>query len=179
MLVLGLAGCGVQAEREGGRADRGSAAKAAPGKPVVRHRTVRQRQRIPFSSLTRSSAVLKKGVRQVSQRGVAGLRVKVFQVTMKNGVVSSRKLMRTLVVRRPVSRITLHGTRVDQPVPPPAPAPSGRCDPNYTGACVPIASDVDCGGGSGNGPAYVYSSVRIIGYDVYDLDADGDGFGCD
>ena len=33
------------------------------------------------------------------------------------------------------------------------------CDPNYTGACVPIASDVDCAGGSGNGPAYVAGPV--------------------
>ncbi|MCW2792245.1 MAG: hypothetical protein JWO76_1343 [Nocardioides sp.] len=178
MLAFGLAGCGMQAEREG-RSDRGSAAKATSDKPVVRHRTVRQRQQIPFSSLTRNSAALKKGVSQVSQRGAAGLRVRFFRVTMKDGVVAGRKLVRTLVVRRPVPRITLRGTRVDPPAQPPAPALSARCDSNYAGACVPIASDVDCGGGSGNGPAYVYSSVRIVGSDVYDLDADGDGYGCD
>jgi hypothetical protein len=28
---------------------------------------------------------------------------------------------------------------------------AGRCDPDYAGACVPIASDVDCAGGKGNG----------------------------
>ncbi|WP_431606782.1 hypothetical protein [Mycolicibacterium neoaurum] len=32
-------------------------------------------------------------------------------------------------------------------------AQAAPCDPNYSGACVPIASDVDCAGGSGNGPA--------------------------
>ncbi|MBJ2151168.1 hypothetical protein JC607_09860 [Paracoccus sp. IB05] len=53
------------------------------------------------------------------------------------------------------------------------------CDPNYSGACVPVASDVDCAGGSGNGPAYVEGPVRVIGQDVYDLDRDGDGVGCD
>ena len=37
------------------------------------------------------------------------------------------------------------------PAPKPEPKPSG-CDPNYSG-CVPIASDVDCAGGSGDGPA--------------------------
>jgi beta-lactam-binding protein with PASTA domain len=52
------------------------------------------------------------------------------------------------------------------------------CHPSYSG-CVPIASDVDCGGGEGNGPAYVYGTVRVIGYDEYGLDADGDGYGCE
>ncbi|MBX7450913.1 hypothetical protein GR927_23270 [Mycolicibacterium sp. 3033] len=53
------------------------------------------------------------------------------------------------------------------------------CDQNYSGACVPIASDVDCAGGSGNGPAYVQGPVTVIGTDIYDLDRDGDGTGCD
>ena len=57
------------------------------------------------------------------------------------------------------------------------PAPSG-CDPNYSG-CVPIASDVDCAGGSGNGPAYVQGPVRVIGGDPYGLDRDNDGVGCE
>jgi endonuclease YncB( thermonuclease family) len=79
-----------------------------------------------------------------------------------------------------------------QPAPPatparrPAPAPttiarpaSGGCHPSYAGACVPIASDVDCAGGSGNGPEYVSGPVRIVGPDVYELDGrDGDGLGC-
>ena len=57
--------------------------------------------------------------------------------------------------------------------------PAGRCDSNYAGACVPIASDVDCAGGSGNGPRYVSGPVRVVGSDIYDLDRDGDGVGCD
>ena len=52
------------------------------------------------------------------------------------------------------------------------------CNPNYSG-CVPIASDVDCAGGSGNGPAYVRGPVYITGYDVYGLDRDGNGVGCE
>ncbi len=64
--------------------------------------------------------------------------------------------------------------------PPPAPvAPqSSNCSPNYTG-CVPIASDVDCAGGSGNGPAYVRGPVQVLGADIYGLDSDGDGVGCE
>lgn len=59
-------------------------------------------------------------------------------------------------------------TRVDTP----------HCDPNYSG-CVPIASDVDCAGGLGNGPAYVKGPVKVIGKDVYGLDKDRDGIGCE
>lgn len=53
------------------------------------------------------------------------------------------------------------------------------CDSNYSGDCVPIASDVDCAGGSGNGPAYVRGPVYVTGSDIYDLDRDGDGVGCE
>lgn len=54
----------------------------------------------------------------------------------------------------------------------------GRCHPSYT-PCVPIASDVDCLGGSGNGPAYIAGPVKVIGPDEYGLDADHDGIGCE
>ncbi|NKX47820.1 hypothetical protein HGG67_06225 [Rhodobacteraceae bacterium R_SAG8] len=46
------------------------------------------------------------------------------------------------------------------------PAWSQECDPNYD-PCVPVASDVDCAGGSGNGPADVQGPVRVIGTDIY------------
>ena len=58
------------------------------------------------------------------------------------------------------------------------PVQSQSCDPNYT-PCVPVASDVDCEGGSGNGPAYVRGPVTVIGTDIYGLDRDGDGIGCE
>jgi hypothetical protein len=72
------------------------------------------------------------------------------------------------------------------PAPPPSPAPRSvppgpgpGCNPNYT-PCVPNDPvDVDCAGGSGDGPSYVTGPVRVTGVDVYDLDRDGDGTGCD
>ena len=64
----------------------------------------------------------------------------------------------------------------------PAPAakrPPKRCHPSYRGACLdPNASDYDCIGGSGNGPKYT-GTVRVVGPDVFGLDRDGDGWGCD
>ena len=56
--------------------------------------------------------------------------------------------------------------------------PTDRCDPNYS-PCVPIDSDVDCEGGRGNGPSYVRGPVKVVRTDVYGLDRDGDGTGCD
>jgi hypothetical protein len=66
------------------------------------------------------------------------------------------------------------------PVPPTAtPAPVKRdCHSSYS-PCVPIASDVDCAGGTGNGPVYVAGPVQVTGPDVYDLDRDGNGVGCE
>jgi len=69
-------------------------------------------------------------------------------------------------------------TAAPLPQPPPEPAPPSGCDPNYSG-CVPIASDVDCEGGSGDGPAYATGPVQVIGTDIYGLDSDNDGVGCE
>ena len=63
-----------------------------------------------------------------------------------------------------------------KPKPKPKPTRSATCDPNYSGGCVPIASDVDCAGGSGNGPAYFSGPARVVGSDIYRLDADHDGY---
>ena len=48
--------------------------------------------------------------------------------------------------------------------------------------CIPNRrSDVDCYGGSGNGPRYTRPGVvyRVFGSDRYGLDADNDGKGCE
>jgi len=49
------------------------------------------------------------------------------------------------------------------------------CDYN---PCLAPASDYDCEGGSGDGPAYT-GTVEVIGTDIYGLDEDGDGIGCE
>ncbi len=51
------------------------------------------------------------------------------------------------------------------------------CHPSYI-PCVPYAIDVDCRGGSGDGPVYT-GRVTVVGPDVYDLDRDNDGIGCE
>lgn len=63
----------------------------------------------------------------------------------------------------------------------PASSASSRCHTSYTRTCIPPdVSDADCAGGSGNGPHYVYEEdIGVVGPDVFDLDRDGDGLGCD
>lgn len=51
------------------------------------------------------------------------------------------------------------------------------CHENYE-TCVPIAEDVDCEGGQGDGPLYVKGPIKVLGFDVYRLDTDGDGIAC-
>ncbi len=69
------------------------------------------------------------------------------------------------------------------PPPPPPPPPTTApplpqsCTAGYD-PCIPPGSDVDCAGGSGNGPRYVQGPVYVSGPDVYDLDRDGNGVGC-
>jgi hypothetical protein len=58
-------------------------------------------------------------------------------------------------------------------------ATAEECHPSYEGACVPIASDVDCEGGNGDGPEYVRGPVYVVGPDDYELDRDGDGVACE
>lgn len=62
----------------------------------------------------------------------------------------------------------------------PVPQQQGsNCDSNYEGPCVPIARDVDCEGGSGDGPEYVSGPVYVVGNDIYRLDNNNDGVGCE
>ena len=51
------------------------------------------------------------------------------------------------------------------------------CHSSYSG-CLNRPGDYDCRGGSGNGPNYT-GRVQVIGPDVYRLDRDGDGIGCE
>jgi hypothetical protein len=151
---------------------------------------------IPFASTTVDDPTLLTGAKVVRTSGRAGVKTVTWLVRTRGGVEVGRNVSGEQVTTPAVDEVVAVGTAV--PAPPPAerttapPAPkstptpkvttppsTGTCDPNYAGACVPIASDVDCAGGKGNGPAYVRGPVRVIGEDIYELDADHDGIGCE
>jgi hypothetical protein len=136
-------------------------------------------QAVPFESVTVDDPSAAAGTSVVSVVGVDGVLTLTYRVTSIDGIETARAKVSEVVTTAPVTQVTSIGSRVDrQPVAPPPPASSGGCDPNYT-SCVPIASDVDCAGGSGDGPAYANGPVTVVGSDIYDLDRDGDGIACD
>lgn len=145
-----------------------------PAAARVETKTVTETAVVPFTEKTVNDASLAKGTRSIRTPGVNGAKTLTYQVTYTDGVETSRQLVKEVVTKAPVTQVTAVGTKT---APPPAP-PAAKCDPNYTG-CVPIASDVDCEGGSGNGPAYVRGPVQVIGKDIYNLDSDNDGWGCE
>jgi uncharacterized protein YabE (DUF348 family) len=127
---------------------------------------------VPFGSTTILDSSMTKGTSKVSTAGVNGQKTVTYQVTKIKGVEVSRVKTGEEVTTQPITQVTSIGTKV-------AVRTSSNCDPNYSGGCVPIASDVDCGGGSGNGPAYFYGTATVVGYDIYGLDRDGDGIACE
>jgi micrococcal nuclease len=78
------------------------------------------------------------------------------------------------------------GTRLDPyravetgPSGPPAatPPPTGKCDPSYSGGCVPpYPPDLDCADIEDLG---ISTPVRVVGGDPHRLDGDADGYGCE
>lgn len=146
-----------------------TASPTMPAYPVIEKRTVTERKEIPFAKRTVQDPSLPKGTTKVRTKGVKGVKTLTYEVTYTDGVETDRKLVREVITKAPVTEVVAVGTKETA---------TQKCDPNYAGACVPIASDVDCAGG-GDGPAYVQGPVRVVGKDIYRLDSDGDGIGCE
>jgi hypothetical protein len=149
--------------------------------PVATTREEVVTEPIPFGQVTVQDGAVPSGQTSVTTAGVNGQKSLTYQVNLVDGVEVSRELILEAVSVAPIDEVTTVGTYVAPPPPPPpaAAAPPGGCDSNYADACVPIASDVDCAGGNGNGPAYFGGVARIVGSDIYDLDRDGDGYACE
>jgi hypothetical protein len=106
-----------------------------------------------------------------------------FEVAVRTSRSILAELARpgTVVEQRPAPFVRLRaGRRVTlfvAPQPVLVEAPPGDCTPGYD-PCLAPAPDYDCIGGTGDGPEYT-GTVRVTGADIYDLDRDGDGIGCD
>lgn len=106
------------------------------------------------------------------------------EAVLASATTNTRRVRRDLAYAQNQIAITSRRIAEEQALAAQAPSSgsgsrSSGCDPNYVGACVPAgASDVDCAGGSGDGPEYV-GPVRVVGSDPYGLDADGDGYACE
>lgn len=158
---------------------RSSATPTPTPTPEITYENLPVLAELPFAAVNVEDPNATVGTATPTVAGVPGVQTTTYRVTYVDGVETAREVLSQVVTTAPIDAVTAVGSK---PVPAPAPAPvaaGGGCDPNYSGQCVPIASDVDCAGGSGNGPAYTAGPVRVIGSDVYDLDRDGDGIACD
>ena len=167
-----------------------STPKPSPTPTPTTFETATEEVPLPFEATTIDDPQLDQGATALVAAGVNGVKVITYRLTLIDGVEVSREVVSEAVSVQPVNEVTAIGSKAPAPVAVPAPAPApapvplvqqggGGCDSNYTGACVPISSDVDCAGGSGDGPGYVQGPVQVVGSDIYDLDRDGDGIACD
>ena len=147
-------------------------AQEAQQAPKIETKQTTETEDLSFKTVTQDDGSLPVGQTTVAQEGKNGSRTTTYELTYTDGVQTEKKPVGDPVVVNAVDKIVKNGTYTK-------PVVKSNCDPNYSGACVPIASDVDCGGGSGNGPAYVYGVVTVVGTDIYGLDRDGDGLGCE
>jgi PASTA domain len=126
-------------------------------------------------SLTEAKAIL-------ADRGLRGRITYKTTARYPAGTVISQS-RRTGASVLPDTRIALVIAKAPPPTtapPPPPTTPSRSCDPSYPDVCLdPNAVDYDCAGGSGDGPKYVEGPIRVRPPDPFDLDSDGDGWGCE
>lgn len=134
---------------------------------------------IKFKTNKVKDSYLDKGKTETRIAGINGKKELTYETTTYNPAGCNEdktELVKEKVTKEPVNKVVAIGNYVAPEQETISTTPS-NCNPNYSG-CVPNAYDVDCAGGSGNGPAYT-GTVTVIGTDVYGLDYDGDGVGCE
>lgn len=107
---------------------------------------------------TKESWVEIEDVMETIEEIIEPIEEKIIQPEIKNTIVSEEATTKKTVI--------------------PESTPSSNCHPSYSGCLRADASDYDCAGGSGNGPYYT-GKVKVIGPDVFGLDRDHDGWGCE
>jgi hypothetical protein len=77
---------------------------------VVTHKTVMSTEAVPFTSSTVNTASLSKGVTKTQVEGVDGIRTHTFDVTLTNGVETSRQEVSNDITLQPTNKIIAAGT---------------------------------------------------------------------
>lgn len=125
-----------------------------------------------FPRTTINDSALNKGSTAVRTKGVKGQVQYTYEVTFVDGTETSRKLIDKRTIKEPIAQVTAVGTYVAPKVTAsPATVQQSNCNPNYSPCVANSSYDLDC--------PDIGFSVSVIGSDVYRLDADGDGIGCE
>jgi resuscitation-promoting factor RpfB len=77
----------------------------------VQFSRVVEREDVPFTTVTKPTEALIRGVRQVQRYGSPGAHEYVYRVRLENGTEAGRELLEDGRVREPVSQVILVGTR--------------------------------------------------------------------
>lgn len=134
--------------------------------PEQEVKTEKKTEKVGFKTSYVNDSGLAKGKTLVKQSGKNGVKTLTYEVTYTNGKETGRKLVSEKVTTEPQDKIVARGTYVV------ANPSTPKCDPNYTGGCVPIVSyDLDC--------SDVGFSVVVVGYDKHNFDGNNDGYGCE
>lgn len=131
---------------------------AKPQAPSITHESLDTTAPVAFTTEYREDASSPQGQQTTVQTGHEGVTTTHWDITKKDGVETARVQKSSEVTTAPANTIISRGTR-------------SACNVNYT-PCVPnSATDLDC--------PDIGHSVHVVGVDVYRLDADHDGTGCD
>lgn len=142
-------------------------------KPKVEVKTETDTLPVPFGSTTVQNSSMLQGTSQITTQGIDGVKTLTYEVTYTDGLPGDKKLVKEEVTQQPVTQVTSVGTKQPQPAPSSSVGTgnSASCNPNYT-PCIPNSPyDLDC--------SDIGFTVRVVGTDVYRLDRDHDGYGCE
>jgi len=79
-------------------------------------KTVVESENIPFDVFTRDDNSLKAGKTSVKTEGVLGEKVTIYEIDEDNkGVETARRAIQTVVIKNPVNKIVLRGTKIIAP----------------------------------------------------------------
>ena len=126
--------------------------------PKVETKTVTTTEPVAYTSSTVNDATLAQGSTQTRTAGVNGVRTFTYEVTLTDGVETTRKKVSNVVTTQPVNEVIAHGTKA------PAPScPNGTyvnsagntvCRP-YEASSAPAGATAQCEDGT-----YSYSQSR-------------------
>jgi resuscitation-promoting factor RpfB len=135
-----------------------SANKTQPPKtPAITHKTDVQTSSIPFESTTQYDSTKASGTSTITTIGVNGVQTKTYDVTLTDGIETSRSIVSDVTTTTPITQVTTVGTYV-------APSCSNGsyvnsagntvCNPEYASS-APSGASAQCRDGT-----YSYSQSR-------------------
>ena len=161
--------------------------------------TVTETEDIAFKTIEATDSSILSGSAERTS-GTLGKKEVYYLVSYEDGQEVGREKTGESIIIQPINSVITRGTKrttttppitdsIQQPITQPVKPESlpqilqpidNNCHPSYSPCIIDNGQDVDCQGGSGNGPRYVKGPITVSSdSDPYGLDRDGDGIGCE